>query len=113
MIVDDSNFARMMLKKILVSQGYEVVGDYSNGVEAVAEYERLSPDLVTMDIVMPDMGGKEALKEILSLDPEAKVVIVSSLDVQESVPGAQDFVLKPFTKERLLQAVEKAFMRGN
>ena len=113
MIVDDSNFARMMLKKILVSQGYEVVGDYCSGKDAVANYERLSPDLVTMDIVMPDMGGKEALKEILSLDPEAKVVIVSSLDVEEAVPGAQDFVLKPFTKERLLQAVERSFTRSN
>ncbi|MFX4261764.1 response regulator [Pelotomaculum propionicicum] len=108
MIVDDSNFARMMLKKILTGQGYEVVGDYGNGIDAVAEYQRLNPDLVTLDIVMPEMGGKEALHKILSMDPQAKVVIVSSLDVKESILGAQDFVLKPFTRERLLQAVEKA-----
>lgn len=108
MIVDDSNFARMMLRKILTGQGYEVVGDYGNGIEAVAEYQRLKPDLVTLDIVMPEMSGKEALHKILSLDPKAKVVIVSSLDARESVFGAQDFVLKPFTRERLLQAVENA-----
>lgn len=109
MIVDDSDFARMMLKKILTGQGYEIVGDYGNGKDAVAEYKRLSPDLVTMDIVMPEMGGKETMAKILSLDPDAKVIIVSSLDVKDSVLGARDFVLKPFTRERLLQAVEKAF----
>lgn len=108
MIVDDSNFARMMLRKILTGQGYDIVGDYGNGTDAVAEYKRLNPDLVTMDIVMPEMGGREALNKILSLDPEAKVVVVSSLDAKDSVVGARDFVLKPFTKERLLQAVEKA-----
>jgi len=108
MIVDDSNFARMMLRKILTGQGYEVVGDYGNGIDAVAEYQRLNPDLVTLDIVMPEMGGKETLHQILSLDPQAKIVIVSSLDIRESVFGAQDFVLKPFTRERLLQAVENA-----
>jgi two-component system chemotaxis response regulator CheY len=109
MVVDDSDFARMMLKKILTSQGHEIVGDFGNGTDAVAEFKRLDPDLVTMDIIMPEMGGKEALNKILSLDPDAKVIIVSSLDVRDSVLGAQDFVLKPFTKERLLQAVDKAF----
>lgn len=109
MIVDDSNFARMMLRKILTGQGYEIAGDYGNGIDAVAEYQRLRPDLVTLDIVMPEMGGKETLHQILSLDPQAKIVIVSSLDARGSVFGAQDFVLKPFTRERLLQAVENAF----
>lgn len=116
MIVDDSTFARMMLKNILTRHGYEVVGEFESGSAAVAEYKHLNPDLVTMDIIMYEMSGHDALEKILSIDPNAKVVIVSYRNNKDTIKkalqaGALDFVIKPFSKDRLLQAIEKALSK--
>ncbi|RKQ84202.1 response regulator [Brockia lithotrophica] len=112
LIVDDAAFMRMMLKDILKRGGYEVVGEAANGVEAVALYRELRPDLVTMDITMPEMDGIAALKQIRTLDPEAKVIMVSAMGQQAMVieaiqSGARDFIVKPFQAERVLEAVRK------
>ncbi|HHO81370.1 MAG TPA: response regulator [Bacillaceae bacterium] len=112
LIVDDAAFMRMMLKDILKRGGYEVVGEAANGVEAVALYRELRPDLVTMDITMPEMDGISALKEIRTLDTEAKVIMVSAMGQQAMVieaiqSGARDFIVKPFQAERVVEAVRK------
>lgn len=112
MIVDDSMFMRMIIKNMISQDSeYEVVAEASNGSEAVQRYEEFCPDLVTMDITMPEMDGVTALKEILSLDPRAKVIMVSamgqqSLLVQAIAAGAADFIVKPFDKQRIQDAFE-------
>lgn len=113
MIVDDSNFARKMIKDILVSEGYEVIGEFDSGYASVDEYARLKPDLVTMDIIMHEMNGFDALEQILTIDKDARVIIVSFMNNNEFInkslqAGALDFVTKPFSRERLLGAVKKA-----
>jgi len=113
MIVDDSNFARKMIKDILVAEGYEVIGAFDSGSASVDEYTRLKPDLVTMDIIMHEMNGLDALEQILTIDPNARVIIVSFMNNNELIhktlqAGALDFVTKPFSRERLLEAVKKA-----
>lgn len=119
LIVDDAMFMRSMIKDILVNaQGrYEVVGEASNGREAVARYRELRPQLVTMDIVMPQLDGIEATREILKLDPAANVVMCSAMGqealVVESISaGAKDFIIKPFTSERVLQVLAKVVPGG-
>ncbi len=113
LIVDDAAFMRMMIKNILSKNGFEVVGEASNGAEAVELYKKLKPDLVTMDITMPEMDGIEALKKIKEIDPNAKVIMVSAMGQQQLVieaiqAGAKDFIVKPFQPDRLLEAVNKA-----
>ncbi len=113
LIVDDAAFMRMMIKNILTKNGFEVVGEASNGLEAVKLYQELKPDLVTMDITMPEMDGIEALKKIKEIDPNAKVIMVSAMGQQQLVieaiqAGARDFIVKPFQPDRLLEAVNKA-----
>lgn len=113
MIVDDAAFMRMMIKDILVKNGYEVVGEAANGVEAVEKYKELKPDLVTMDITMPEMDGVTALKEIKKIDPNAKVIMCSAMGQQAMVidaiqSGAKDFIVKPFQNDRVIEAVRKA-----
>jgi len=113
LIVDDAAFMRMMIKNILTKNGFEVVGEASNGAEAVELYKKLKPDLVTMDITMPEMDGIEALKKIKEIDPNAKVIMVSAMGQQQLVieaiqAGAKDFIVKPFQPDRLLEAVNKA-----
>ena len=103
---------RHMIKNILVGLGYEIVGEACDGREATEMYSELSPDLVTMDIVMPNVGGIEALKEIRSADPEAKVVMISALDQREPLMealklGAVDYVVKPFEKDRVEEAMKR------
>ena len=117
LIVDDSSFARSMLNEIFIKNGYEVAGEAANGSEALEKYGLLKPDLVTMDIAMPGLDGIEALKEIIRIYPEAKVVMISSVHSKEIVKtillaGATDYVIKPFTKERLLKAIDKALLQG-
>ena len=117
LIVDDSSFARSMLNEILVKHGYDIAGEAGNGSEALEKYDRLQPDLVTMDVAMPGLSGVNTLKEIIGRRPEARVVMVSSVHSVEIVKeallaGAVDYVLKPYTKERLLKAVEKALGQG-
>ena len=113
LIVDDAAFMRMMLKDILTKNGYEVVGEAENGAKAVEKYKEVTPDLVTMDITMPEMDGISALKNIRSIDSNAKVVMCSAMGQQAMViesiqAGAKDFIVKPFAADRVLEAVRKA-----
>lgn len=112
LIVDDVAFMRMMLKDILTKNGFEVVAEAADGVQAVEKYVETKPDLVTMDITMPEMDGIMALKEIRRIDPDAKVIMVSAMGQQAMVidaiqAGAKDFIVKPFQADRVLEAVTK------
>lgn len=113
MLVDDASFMRMMLKNILVGAGYEVAGEAENGAKAVQLYKTLKPDLVIMDIIMPEMGGIDAVREIVKSDPSARVLMCSSMGQQALVveaiqAGAKDFIVKPFQPSNVLEAVKKA-----
>jgi two-component system chemotaxis response regulator CheY len=113
LIADDAAFMRMMIKNILSEAGYEIAGEAENGAVAVAKYKELKPDLTTMDITMPEMDGIAALKEIRTLDPEARVVMCSAMGQQAMViesiqAGARDFIVKPFQADRVLEAISKA-----
>jgi len=104
---------RAMIKDILTANGYEVVGEATNGAEALVRYEELRPDLVTMDITMPEMDGVTAVKQLMSRFPDAKVIMVSAMGQQALVvdaiqAGAKDFVVKPFDVNRFLEAVRRA-----
>lgn len=112
LICDDAIFMRTMLKDILTQAGFEVVGEAQTGSEAVARYRDLRPDLVTMDIIMPDMGGIDAVKEIVKEAPAAKILMCSAMGQQALVieaiqAGARDFVVKPFQPSRVLEAVQR------
>lgn len=112
MVVDDAAFMRMMLKNVLIEGGHEVVAEAANGVEAVQQYEAHHPDLVTMDITMPEMDGIEAVRAIVGTDPAAKIVMCSAMGQQQMVidaihAGAKGFVVKPFDKSKVLAEVEK------
>jgi two-component system chemotaxis response regulator CheY len=103
---------RTMISDILSQAGFEVVGEAESGVEAVQKYRQLKPDLVTMDIVMPDMGGIEAVREICKTDPDAKILMCSAMGQQALVveaiqAGARDFVVKPFQPSRVLEALQR------
>ena len=112
LIVDDAAFMRMMIKDILTKNGYNVAGEAENGAKAVEKYNELKPDLVLMDITMPEMDGIEALKRIKSNDPTATVIMCSAMGQQAMViesiqAGAKDFIVKPFQADRVLEAVKK------
>ena len=112
MLVDDAAFMRMMIKDILTKNGYNVVGEAENGKVAVDKYTELKPDLVLMDITMPEMDGIESLKAIRAKDPNACVIMCSAMGQQAMVieaiqSGAKDFIVKPFQAERVLEAVKK------
>ena len=112
LICDDAAFMRMMIKDILTKNGYNVAGEAENGLRAVDKYKELSPDLVLMDITMPEMDGIQALKEIKKLDAGAKVIMCSAMGQQAMViesiqAGAKDFIVKPFQAERVIEAVKK------
>ena len=113
LICDDAAFMRMMIKDILTKDGYDVVGEATNGAEGVEKYNQLKPDLVMMDITMPEMNGIEALKKIKEGDASANVIMCSAMGQQAMViesiqSGAKDFIVKPFQAERVLEAVKKA-----
>jgi len=113
LIVDDAVFMRMKLKDILEKNGYEVVGEAQNGQEAFEKYQASTPDLVTMDITMPELDGLEALKLIRDFDGNAKVIMCSAMGQQGMVmdairAGAVDFIVKPFDTDRVIKAVDKA-----
>ena len=117
LIVDDALFMRNMLKDIFVRAGHQVTGEAANGVEAVEQYRRLRPDLVTMDIVMPLKSGIEALQEIVREDPGACVIMCSalgqdSLVIEAVQAGAKDFIVKPFKEERVLEVVRRVATPG-
>ena len=112
LIVDDAAFMRMMIKDILTKNGYEVVAEAANGVEAVELYKSHQPDLVTIHITMPEMDGIEAVKQIKAVNPAAKVIMCSAMGQQSMVmdaikAGANDFIVKPFQADRVLEAVKK------
>jgi len=112
LVCDDAIFMRTMISDILSQAGFEVVGEAESGLQAVEKYRMLKPDLVTMDIVMPDMGGIEAVREICKNDPEAKILMSSAMGQQALVveaiqAGAKDFVVKPFQPSRVLEAVQR------
>lgn len=112
LIVDDAAFMRMMLKDILTKNGFEVVAEAADGAQAIEKFIETKPDLVTMDITMPEMDGIAALKELRRIDPDAKVIMVSAMGQQAMVidaiqAGAIDFIVKPFQAERVIEAVTK------
>lgn len=113
LICDDAAFMRMMIKDILVKNGYNIAGEAENGVKAVEKYLETKPDLVMMDITMPEMDGIQALKKIKATDPSANVIMCSAMGQQAMViesiqSGAKDFIVKPFQQDRVLEAVKKA-----
>lgn len=112
LIVDDAAFMRMMIKDILEKNGYEVIGEGNNGLKAVELYKKERPDIVTMDITMPEMDGIQAVKAIREFDPQAKIVMCSAMGQQTMVmdairAGAKDFIVKPFQPDRVLEAIRK------
>lgn len=112
LICDDAIFMRTMIGDILRQAGFDVVGEAENGREAVEKYRELRPDFVTMDIVMPDMGGIDAVREIVDEDPRARILMCSAMGQQALVieaiqAGAKDFVVKPFQPSRVLEAVQR------
>ncbi len=121
MLVDDLTFTRLMQKDILEPAGHQVVEEAQNGLEAIEKYKKLmaegnKPDVVIMDITMPEMNGLEATKKILEMDPEAKIIICSAMGQQKIIIeaieiGVKDFIVKPIKEERLLSAIDKA-LRG-
>ncbi|MFC0558594.1 response regulator [Halalkalibacter alkalisediminis] len=113
LIVDDAAFMRMMIKDILSKNGFDVVGEANDGAQAIEKYKELKPDLVTMDITMPEMDGITSLKEIKTIDPSAKIIMCSAMGQQAMVidaiqAGAKDFIVKPFQADRVLEAIQKA-----
>ncbi|WP_186578195.1 response regulator [Aquibacillus kalidii] len=112
LVTDDAAFMRMQLKNIFTTLGHEVVGEAENGQVSAQLYKELKPDLVSMDITMPEMNGVEAVKEIKSFDPNATIVMCSAMGQQQMVveaikAGAKDFIVKPFTEERVKEALAK------
>ncbi|CAM3071551.1 response regulator [Sporolactobacillus spathodeae] len=112
LVVDDAAFMRMMLKDILKKNGFDVVGEGANGNEAVTKYEELKPDLVTLDITMPELDGIQALKKIKAMDSNCKVIMCSAMGQQAMVidaiqAGAKDFIVKPFQADRVIEAIKK------
>jgi two-component system, chemotaxis family, chemotaxis protein CheY len=112
LVVDDALFMRKLICGVAAEAGWDVVGEAGNGALSVALYQQLRPDLVTMDLVMPVMGGLEALRQIRAIDPEARVVVVTALDQKQALmdsirDGAIDFIVKPFDRQRVLSLLSK------
>lgn len=112
LIVDDAMFMRSTLKMMLRKENYEVVGEAGNGIEAIERYKSLKPDIVTLDIHMPEMGGIDALEAIIKYDPDAKVVMISAAGDHKRVLdamklGAKNFIIKPFTEDTVFQVMKK------
>ncbi|APW61588.1 response regulator [Paludisphaera borealis] len=112
LVVDDALFMRRLIGGVAAEAGWEVVGEAGDGVEGVALYDQLRPDLVTMDLVMPNMGGIEALQKIRELDPSARVVVITAVDQKQSLMdsirhGAVDFIVKPFDRDRVISLLNK------
>ena len=113
LVVDDAAFMRKMVSDALSKAGHEVIGEAGNGVEAVESFRSLKPELTTLDITMPEKDGLQALGDIMTLDPNARVIMCSALGQESKVlesikAGARDFVVKPFQADRVIEAVGKA-----
>lgn len=116
LIVDDAAFMRLTIKQMVEADGYSVIGEAGNGIDAVKKYSALNPDVVILDLTMPEMGGLEAIKRIKEVDPGARIVVCSAMGQQEMIAhaiqyGAQDFIVKPFEKSRLIAAIVKVLSR--
>ncbi|WP_457554571.1 response regulator [Candidatus Pyrohabitans sp.] len=116
LIADDAAFMRNMLRKILTQAGYEVVGEASTGVEAVEKYKEVRPHVVTMDIVMPEKDGIEAVREIIEYDPNAIIIMCSALGQQSMIieaiqAGAKDYIIKPFQPAKVIDTIRKVVHR--
>lgn len=112
LIADDATFMRLMLKDILIKNGYNIIGEAQNGIDAINKYKELKPDLVTLDITMPEMDGLTALKYLREDDPNANVIMCSAMGQQAMVieaiqNGAKDFIVKPFQPDRVVEAIKK------
>ena len=112
LIVDDASFMRAMLKDILISGGFDLAGEAMDGVEAVQKYKELRPDVVTMDIVMPLRSGIDAVKEIIALNKDARIIMCSALGQESLVleainAGAKDYIIKPFDPDKVVEMVKK------
>ncbi|MCL4408220.1 MAG: response regulator [Thermotogae bacterium] len=112
LIVDDAAFMRMLLKDMVTKAGFEIVGEAINGKEAIEKYKELNPDVVAIDTIMPEMNGIEATKEIMKLNPNAKIIICSAMGQQMMVmealqSGAKDFVVKPFRQDKITETLSK------
>ena len=112
LITDDTAFIRMTLRNVLEKNGYEVVAEAEDGLQAVEMYSDIRPDLVTMDITMPRMDGIEAIKRIMAIDPDARIIVVSAMGQKALViealnSGAKDFIVKPFQPDRIVEALQK------
>lgn len=115
LVVDDAAFMRLMIKDMLAEAGHTVVGEAVNGLDAIEKYRKLKPDLVTMDITMPDMEGVDALKEIRRIDPRAVVIMCSAMGQKQMIveaikSGAKDFIVKPLQTARVIEAISKALV---
>ncbi|MGH0037099.1 MAG: response regulator [Myxococcota bacterium] len=118
LIADDASFMRQMIREIIEPEGFEVVGESTDGMEAVDHYKDLHPDLVTMDIVMPRKSGIDAVKDILAQHPDARIVMCSALGQETLVmealqAGAKDFIVKPFKPDNVLATLEKVLEKGD
>jgi two-component system, chemotaxis family, chemotaxis protein CheY len=118
LVVDDAMLMRRLIRSVAAEAGWEVAGEAKNGAEAVELYRQLRPDLVTMDVVMPQMGGLEALRLIRAEDPDARIVMVTALDQKQTLmesirDGAIDFVVKPFERDRIISLLNKIKARDD
>lgn len=112
LIVDDAAFMRMMIKDVLSKNGFEISGEAENGAKAIEKFKEVNPDLVIMDITMPEVDGIQAVKEIKKINGAAKIIMCSAMGQQAMVieaiqAGAKDFIVKPFQAERIIEAVKK------
>ena len=114
LIVDDASLMRTIIKDVIVKRGFEIVGEAKDGYEAVEMFRMYSPDLVFLDITMPGLNGIEALRQIMEINPRAKVIMCSALGQKQLVAeaiqiGASDFIVKPFKADRVLEAIQRVF----
>lgn len=113
LIVDDAKFMRVQMTEMIEKENHTVVAEAVDGTEAIEQYKKTEPDLVTMDITMPEMDGLEAMKKIKEIDPDARIVMCSAMGQENMIvdavkAGAKDFVVKPFDHQRVMEAIEKA-----
>ncbi len=112
LIVDDASVVRLLINKVLVKGGFEIVGEAVNGIDALAKYKELKPDIVTMDITMPEADGIQATKDIIAFDADAKIVMLSGIDQKEMLwqaikAGASSYIVKPFENDRILSTLKE------